>query len=196
MGNKEKDRMPPSLTTRELRDIQRACRANPSPVVIRLLWEVSRLRTVAMHADHFEQITRGCNDVTAGVVGDFLRERLNELAVVRERRYKPLIGAMPDREKKSIGERAHEAERLATNSLTPEELEDLTQQLTGRVLSDLSSWLGRSNSPETDAHTIAGIHRHFIYLPQAIAEGVMPAVVDRVAAHLRAQLKLLTRIAI
>jgi|SRR5882724_6322135 len=97
-----------------------------------------------MHADHFEQITRGCTDVTAGVVGDFLRERLNELAVVQERRYKLLISAMPDREKKSIGERAHEAERLATNFLTPEELEDLTQQLTARVLSDLSScWAGR-----------------------------------------------------
>ncbi len=195
MGEKEQDRMPPSLTTRELREIQRGCRANPSPVVVRLLWEVSRLRTVAMHADHFEQLTRGGREVTAQVVGDFLRERLDELPVVQERRYKPVVGPMPDREKKSMGERAHEAERLATNTLTSEEREDLIQQLTGQMLSDLRSWLCRPPSPDADRDALAAIRRHFDYLPPAVAEGVMPAVMNRVEARLREQLILLTTIA-
>jgi hypothetical protein len=84
--------------------------------------------------------SRGVTDITAQVVGDFLRERLDELPVVRGRRYKPVIGPMPDREKRSLGDRTHEAERLATRTLTPEEREYLNRGLTGRMLSDLTNW--------------------------------------------------------
>ncbi|SRR5258708_35588510 len=86
-------------------------------------------------------------------------------------------------------------QRLATNTLTPEEREDLTQKLTGRVLSDLSSWLCRPPSPEADRDTLAAVQRHVTHLPPALREGVMPAVMDRVEARLREQQSLLIGIA-
>jgi hypothetical protein len=79
------------------------------------------------------------------MVGDFLRERLNELPVIQEKRYKPVVGSMPDWENKSVGARAYKAERLAANALTIEEREEIIRKLTARVLSDLSICFRRKN---------------------------------------------------
>jgi len=142
---------------------------------------------------HFEQITRGGIDQTARVMGDFLRERLDELPINREQRYKPVIGPMPDRQENFICERAHEAERLSTNTLTPEEREDLIQTLTGRVLSNLSSWLCRPTSLEADCDTLAAIQRYFAHLPPAVTESATSEVMGRVEVRLLAQLEMLNR---
>lgn len=193
--------MPPSLTSQELRVIQAWERSQPCPKVRRLLWEISRLRTVALHADYFEHLASKAiieaNDVTTRVIGDYLRDRLNELPVVTEPRARrnPQWPLGRLQEKKSLGDRAHESERLEHNALTPDEREALIKHLVASVLGVLERWLTFPASLEADQAALDAVQAQFAYLPPALAHGVMPIVINQVAARLRAQLELLRAIA-
>lgn len=80
--------MPPSLTSEELRIIQREERKQRSPAVRRLLWEVFRLQAIALRADQLLR-SLGSDPVSldfnsTDIVADCLREDLAELPVVKE----------------------------------------------------------------------------------------------------------------
>lgn len=82
--------MPPSLTSEELRAIQVWERTHRSPVVRRLLWEVFRLRVIALCADQFEAMASDVPGVRHGqVIGgiaEILRQALDELPLIKEKR--------------------------------------------------------------------------------------------------------------
>ncbi len=86
MGKNGYRTIPPSLTSAELKEIQRTDR---SPNVRRLLWEVFRLRAIAMRAD---QLIRSIiadpaslEFNSAEIVVKELRASLDELPLMRER---------------------------------------------------------------------------------------------------------------
>ena len=85
MAEYGKRRMPPSLTSDELREIQAWERSNPSPVVRRLLWEIFRLRAIALTARQYEEMTRRPGNSTESLIGQSLRDSLNELPLIQER---------------------------------------------------------------------------------------------------------------
>jgi hypothetical protein len=83
-------RWPPSLTAEELRKIQEWERTRRSPVIRRLLWEVARLRGVALRANQFEEMMRSSGQISEfnsrNLIADALREQLDELPAIREQR--------------------------------------------------------------------------------------------------------------
>ncbi len=85
-----KRKVPPSLTREELRAIQDWERTHRLPTVRRLLWEVFRLRAIALHADQFEAMARDVPGVkhsqTIRLVADALREALEQLPLIQEKR--------------------------------------------------------------------------------------------------------------
>jgi len=90
MGEGGKRKMPPPLTSEELQAIQDWERTHPSPAVRRLLWEVFRLRTIALRADQFEALAREIPGVrdgqTIGIIADALRRDLEQLPLIQEER--------------------------------------------------------------------------------------------------------------
>jgi len=88
MAENGKRPLPPSLTSEELREIQKAERKQRSSTIRRLLWEVFRLRVVARRAD---QLMRSLTANQASlefnsqyIVVDCLREELEELPFLKE----------------------------------------------------------------------------------------------------------------
>lgn len=80
--------MPPSLKSEELRAIQREERKQRSPTVRPLLWEVFRLRSIALRAD---QLLRSMNSDPASLsfnslhlVVECLHADLDELPLIAE----------------------------------------------------------------------------------------------------------------
>jgi hypothetical protein len=90
MGEDGRRKMPASLTSEELRAIQAWERTHRSPVVRRLLWEVFRLRAIALRADQFEALAREIPSIrdgqTIGLLADALRRDLERLPLIREER--------------------------------------------------------------------------------------------------------------
>lgn len=78
-------RFPPSLTSEELRDIQQWERKHRIPVVRRLLWEIFRLHSIALTARQYEEMTRRHAMQTAQIIGADLKQKLEELPLIRER---------------------------------------------------------------------------------------------------------------
>lgn len=80
--------MPPPLTSEELRVIQREERKERSSTIRRLLWEVFRLRAIALRADQFERAMRADHASldfnSAELVARSLREDLDELPFIAE----------------------------------------------------------------------------------------------------------------
>jgi hypothetical protein len=72
---------PPPLSKAELQAIQERHRDDPD--VMALLWEVSRLRTTVLYADHFER-TLGPSGGSVGMVRDMLRKKLDDEPCVQE----------------------------------------------------------------------------------------------------------------
>lgn len=72
----------PPLTTAELRDIQ--ARQDPADIH-RLLWEIRRLRIIALRADQLVGLTASASG-TAGIIRDSLKLELDaEPCVVEDR---------------------------------------------------------------------------------------------------------------
>ena len=89
---------PPALTTAELRELNRKIK---SPTGRRLLWEIHRLRQIALLADRFELSARSDMEsiefYSQDIAADALREALAELPWLEEERArtgarKPLAG--------------------------------------------------------------------------------------------------------
>ena len=64
------------------------------------------------------------------------------------------------------------------------------------MLGVLERWLSFAPSPEADQAALDAVQAQFAYLPPAVAEGVIPTVIDQVGARLRGQLELLGAIAV
>lgn len=79
--------MPPALTSAELKEIQRTDR---SPTVRRLLWEVFRLRAIAIRADQLVRSIKAdpasLDFHSADLIVKELRAALDELPLTSERR--------------------------------------------------------------------------------------------------------------
>lgn len=90
MGEDGERKVPPSFTREELRAIQDWERTHRSPTVRRLLWEVFRLRAIALRADQFESMAREVPGVkhnqTIHLAGNALREALEQLPSIQEKR--------------------------------------------------------------------------------------------------------------
>jgi len=103
-------RWPPSLTAEELRRIQEWERTHQSPVIRRLLWEVARLRGVALRANQFEEVMRSGGHITHfnsnHLIGDALRKELDELPAIKEqRKWQEELLYPGGKKKKGIGEK-------------------------------------------------------------------------------------------
>lgn len=107
MSEDGRSRYPPSLTSRELKDIQQWERRHRVPVVRRLLWEVFRLRAVALTAHQYEGMTRDQAFQTAKMIGEILRRDLDKLAIIQERKQQTmeLLNVRAPRDKKAREER-------------------------------------------------------------------------------------------
>ncbi|MGO4379711.1 hypothetical protein AB4Z19_15655 [Pseudoduganella sp. RAF19] len=70
----------PSLTRTELSEIKARRDAADIPL---LLWEIARLRAVALRADQFLRAV-GPLGGGPGIIGDAMRRELDELACIRE----------------------------------------------------------------------------------------------------------------
>jgi len=198
MSEDARRRYPPSLTSQELREIQEWERAHRSVVVRRLLWEIATLRAIVLHADHFESMAANsiatARDISARVVGDYLRERLEELPAVREKRTK-LSRNNPDAGyRTSIGDQNNAAERLRLNVLTGEEREELTSRLTLRVLDELQWWMRNAHELAVDQQTAERIRQHFAFLPPAASSGFFLTVLARVEVRLQEQADVLGQV--
>ena len=68
--------------------IQKWERTHRSTVVRRLLWEIFRLRAIALRADQYEEMTRSRNvgDPASVLISECLREDLDELPLIKEKR--------------------------------------------------------------------------------------------------------------
>lgn len=72
---------PRPLSKAELQAIQ--ARRRNDPDVMALLWEISRLRTTMLYADHFER-TLGPSGGSVDMVRSILRRKLDDEPCVRE----------------------------------------------------------------------------------------------------------------